>query len=93
MQALPTGWTFALLSYLVYQKKVISKLHLIQNSAAKVLTRTTRGEDIAPITSMHRLTVSFNNDLKIIIIIIIFVVVVVVIYYDVRLNVSCFFLC
>ncbi|KAL2076809.1 hypothetical protein ACEWY4_027598 [Coilia grayii] len=48
-------------------KKTIKQLQLIQNAAARVLTRTKRSDHITPVLmSLHWLPVSYRNDLKIV---------------------------
>ena len=50
-------------------KKVISRLQLVQNSAARLLTNTRRREHITPIlAALHWLPVSFRVDFKILLI-------------------------
>ena len=47
-------------------KKLIDKLQLIQNSAARILTKTRRREHITPVLAgLHWLPVSFRIDFKI----------------------------
>lgn len=50
-------------------KQLLNKLQLIQNAAARILTKIKRFEHITPLTSLHRLPVKLRNDLKILLIV------------------------
>ncbi len=51
-------------------KKTIKQLQLIQNAAARILTRTRKSEHITPVLrSLHWLTVTFKIDFKVILLV------------------------
>ncbi len=49
-------------SSLAYQKKLIGKLHLVQNSVARLLTKTRKREHITPVlATLHWLHICMSD--------------------------------
>ncbi len=64
----PAGWIIVMVSSL--PKKTIRQLQLIQNTAARILTRTRKSDHITPVLrSLHWLPVTFRIDFKVLLLV------------------------
>ncbi len=66
----PAGWIIVMVSSPAIPKKTIRQLQLIQNAAARILTRTRKSEHITPVLrSLHWLPVTFRIDFKVLLLV------------------------
>ncbi len=62
----PAGWIFVMVSSPAFQRRPLDSCKLIQNAAARILTRTRKSEHITPVLrSLHWLPVTFRIDFKV----------------------------
>ncbi len=70
MSLSPAGWIIVMVSSPAFQRRAIRQLQLIQNTAARILTRTRTSEHITPVLrSLHWLPVTFRIDCKVLLLV------------------------
>ncbi len=66
----PAGWIIVMVSSPAFQRRPLDSLQLIQNAAARILTRTRKSEHITPVLrSLHWLPVTFRIDFKVLLLV------------------------